>query len=382
MRSITNEKYQVLLNFLEEKKIDILIICDFENARNVNLQYITGHPTDAILLITKNGESVLIPGDYQLAKEYAEVDEIIDLGNYKYNFYLAIKELVENRWKKSPIVFGAHEATPYGTIIKMKQNISQLQFFKDPIQITEILHILRATKSEYELNQLNQAAQMGNNTINDIRDFCETVIDGTEKDLSFLVQKKMLEYGADDIAFESLVANKTRSHELHCYPNATNQIFALQGLALIDFGAKVHGYCSDITVPISFGALSDEQQKMRDLVITSYEAAIDIIDIGVPLWKIHQKADQVLKKEGYSLPYALGHGLGLTVHDSPIIGRKPSDEYSLKNWKEELVQDGMVFTIEPGVYKQGLGGVRLENDVLIKNGKIEIITKSEYMNID
>jgi Xaa-Pro dipeptidase len=381
MRPITYEKFEVILKFLEEKQIDVLMICDFENARNVNLQYISGHPTDAILLITKNGESTLIPGDYQLAREHAEVDEILDLSNFKYNLYLAIKELVDNRWKKSSIKFGVHENTPYGTIIKMKKNMSQVKYFKDPIEITKLLQELRATKSDYELSQLKKAGQIGSKTINDIRDFCENFTDGSEKDLSFLVRKKMGEYGADDIAFESLVANTNRSHALHCYPNATNQKFALQGLALIDFGAKFQGYCSDITVPISFQELSEEQQKIRDLVIDSYEAAIEIIDIDVPLWKIHEEAEQVLKKEGGSLPYAVGHGLGLTVHDSPIIASKPSDEYSLKHWKEEFVQDGMVFTIEPGIYKQGLGGFRLENDVLVKNGKVEIITKSEYIKV-
>ena len=89
----------------------------------------------------------------------------------------------------------------------------------------------------------------------------------------------------------------------------------------------------------------------------------------------------MLKEGGYDLPYALGHGLGLTVHDSPLFLRKPSDEYSLKHWKEENIQDGMVFTIEPGIYKQGLGGFRLENDVLIRNGKVEIITKSKYLEM-
>ncbi|NIU88119.1 MAG: M24 family metallopeptidase [Nitrosopumilaceae archaeon] len=256
-----------------------------------------------------------------------------------------------------------------------------MKFFQEPIQITKLLKELRSTKSDYELDQLKKAAQIGNNTIKDIRNFCETATDDTEKDLSFLVRRKMEEYGADDLAFESLVANSTRSHGIHCYPSATNQKFALQGLAIIDFGAKIQGYCSDITVPISFQELSEEQQKMRDFVIESYEAAIEIIDLGVPLWKIHEEAIQVLKKGGYSLPYAVGHGLGLTVHDAPIITSKPTDEYSLKHWKEELVQDGMVFTIEPGTYKQGLGGFRLENDVLIKNGKVEIITKSEYIKI-
>ncbi|MFX0180221.1 MAG: M24 family metallopeptidase, partial [Candidatus Hodarchaeota archaeon] len=274
---------------------------------------------------------------------------------------------------------GVHEFIPYGSIMMMKNLIPELKFFNEPIQITNILEELRATKSEFEMRQLIKAAQIGTKTIKDIREFCENASDETENDLSFLVRKKMAEYGADDIAFETLVANSSRSHEIHQYPPASNQRFALPGLALIDFGANYKGYHSDITIPISFGDLSDEQEKILRIVLESYEAAINMIDIGVPTWKVHDKVEQILKKAGYSMPYSLGHGLGLTVHDSPRIGRKPTDEYSLKHWKEEAFQEGMVFTIEPGIIKQGVGGTRLENDIMIRNGKVEVITKSKYI---
>jgi len=381
MRSISEEKFETLVNFLQEKQIDLLLILDSENSRNVDLQYLSGHPTDAIIIITSNGESILIPWDIPLAEKHSEVDEIMDPCNFQYNTYNALKHLIEEKWKKSSITFGVHELIPYGFIVKMKNIMPDVKFFKEPIQITKLLQKLRATKSEYELNQLIKAAQIGSDVIKDIRKFCENADDSTEQDLSFLVRKKMLEYGADDIAFESLVANTHRSHELHCYPFASNQKFALRGLALIDFGAKYHGYCSDITVPIRFGKLSEEQQKMRDITLKSYETAIEMIDIGVPFWKVHEAVNQILKKEGYTMPYALGHGLGLSEHDSPIISQKPTDEYSLKYWKEESFQNGMVFTIEPGVYKQGLGGFRIENDVIIRNNKVEIITKSQYLQI-
>ena len=172
MRPITDEKFETLLKFIEEKQIDVLMIIDMENSKNINLHYLSGHPDNAIILITKDGETILIPGDIQLAEKHAEVDEIIDLSNFNYNYYLIIKDLVENRWKKSSLMFGVHENIPYGTIIKMKSNISGVKFFEDPIQITRILQELRATKSEYEINQLIKAAQIGNKTIEDIRNFC------------------------------------------------------------------------------------------------------------------------------------------------------------------------------------------------------------------
>jgi Xaa-Pro aminopeptidase len=359
MRPITNEKLEMLIKFLQDRKIDVLLISDFESNPNVNLQYLSGHPNDAFVLISSGGESILIPWDIALARKHSEVDEIIDPYNFKYNMVLAMKDLFENRWKKSTITIGTNESIPYGVIIKMKALISGVKFFKEPIQISKFLAELRATKSESEIKKLKIAAQIGTKTINDIRKFCENAPDGTEKDLSFLVRKRVAEYGADDVAFEPLVANSSRAHELHQHPYASNQRFSLPGLALIDFGAKYQGYNSDITVPISFGKLSNEQKKINDVTIKAYEAAIEMIDLNVPLWKIHDKVEHLLKKEGYTMPYALGHGLGLTVHDSPIISRRPTDEYSLKHWKEETFQDGMVFTIEPGVFKQGLGGQRL-----------------------
>jgi len=377
MRPITEEKFESILKFLEEKSIDVLMITDNENNRDINLQYLSGHPTDATLLINSNGESFLIPWDVPLAEKHSEVDEIINPANFSFNTFLAIKKLFENCWKKSSITVGVHSMISYGYVVKMKAIIPRIEYFEELTIIQQFFEELRATKTDFEIKKLLEAAKIGSKTIKDIQGFCVNVTDGTEKDLSFLVRKKMAEYGADDVAFESLVANTSRSHEIHQHPFASHQKFNLPGLAIIDFGAKFQGYSSDITVPISFGKLSDEQIKIRELTIKSYETAIEMIDIGVPLWKIHDAAEQILKKGGYPMPYALGHGLGLTVHDSPSIRRKPIDEYSLKRWKEETIQDRMVFTIEPGAYKQGLGGQRLENDVLIRNGKVEVITDSE-----
>ena len=377
MRPITEEKFESIIKFLEEKKIDVLMITDYENSRNINLQYLSGHPTDATMLINSSGESTLIPWDVPLAEKHSEVDEIINPANFSLNVFLAMKDLFENRWKKSSISVGVHSTTTYGFVVKMKALIPGVKYFEEPIQIKQFFEELRATKTEFEIRKLIEAANIGTKTIKDIHDFCVNAPDGTEKDLSFLVRKKMAEYGANDVSFEPLVANSSRAYEIHQHPFASDQRFNLPGLALIDFGAKFQGYCSDITVPISFGKLSDEQIKMRELTIKSYDAAVEMIDIGVPLWKIHDTAQQILKKGGYPMPYSLGHGLGLTVHDSPSITRKPTDDYSRNFWKEETIQDGMVFTIEPGAYKKGLGGQRLENDVLIRNGKVEIITSSE-----
>ena len=291
MRPITEEKFESIVEFIGEKKLDVLMINDYENSRNVNLQYLSGHPTDATILINSSGESFLLPWDVPLAEKHSEVDEIINPANFNYNPLLAMKDLFENRWKKSTLTVGVHSNTTYGLIVKMKAIIPGVEYYEEPIEIQQFLGELRATKTEFEIKKLIKAAEIGTKTIKDIQDFCVNTPDGTEKDLSFLVRKKMGEYGADDVSFEPLVANSSRAHEIHQHPFASDQKFNLPGLALIDFGAKFEGYCSDITVPISFGKLSDEQIKMCELTIKSYDAAIEMIDIGFPLWKIHDTAE-------------------------------------------------------------------------------------------
>lgn len=382
MRPITEEKLEDLVNFINENNMDSLMIMDLEASRNVNLHYLSGHPSDATILITSDGESILIPWDINLAEKHSEVDEIVDPSNFQYNTSLVLKNLIEKRWKKTSFKIGVHENIPYGIILKLESLISSIDFFNEPKKITQKLRKLRSTKSNNELNQLKKSADIANKTINHIREFAENADQGTENDLSFLVRKKISEYGAEDIAFDTLVANSERSHEIHCHPPSTNQLFAKKGFALIDFGAKYNGYHSDITVPISFGELTDEQEKMYQTTLRAYEMAIDMIEIDVPLWMIHEKAIEIIEEEGFTMPHSLGHGLGLSEHDAPIISRKPTDDYSLKYWVEKRVQDGMVFTIEPGIYKKGIGGIRIENDVMIKNGKVEVITDSEMILID
>lgn len=381
MRSITDEKFEKLIKFLQEEKIDALLVMDNEDSKNINLQYLTGHPMDGMAIILESGENALIPWDVPLAQKEAEVDEIINPVNYKYNWNEAIKDYFSRNLKKDNIRIAVTDNFPYTTVVRMEETIPNLKFYREIPKISRFIEELRATKSLREIELLRKAAQIATETVQDIKKFLRNATDETEKDLSFHVQQKMAQKGAEDLAFPTLVGNSNRAHMLHCHPWASDEKVALSGLGIIDFGAKYKGYNSDVTVPFSFGELNDTQQKMHELTFKAYQEAVDMIEIGVPLWKIHKTAEDILKEGGFEMPYALGHGLGLTVHDSPFLSRKPQDEYSLKFWTEVTVEEGMVFTIEPGAYQKGMGGHRLENDIAIVNGKVETLTKSEFIQV-
>lgn len=377
MRPITQDKMDKLTNFMENNSIDLIYITDWESARDVNMRYLTGHIMDANLIVTSGGETMLLPWDVDLAEDHAQVDTLVTDKDSRHNPADYVKEVA----KKDNPVIGVNLGIPYRYILEIKRKIPGVKFFDKPHKLADTFRDLRATKSPQELEKLIEASKIGNKAINDIRKFAEEK-EGTENDLSFIVMKKMREYGAEENSFPSLVANVTRSHMIHCHPSAGNSKYSENGLALIDYGARIDGYVCDITIPLSFGKLTAEQEKIKKTCFKAYEEAIAAIDIGVPLWKISEAAVDVIEAAGYHMPHGLGHGLGLTVHDSPGIRQKPTEPERLEVWSEVLVEEGMVFTIEPGVYVKGLGGQRLENDVMIRNGKVEVYTNSEPIEIE
>ncbi|MBK5113002.1 MAG: aminopeptidase P family protein [Candidatus Heimdallarchaeota archaeon] len=376
MRPITQEKMDKLTNFMEKNSIDLIFITDWGNARDVNMRYLTGHIMDANLIVTSGGETILLPWDVDLAEDHAQVDTLVTDQDSRHNPATYVKEAAK---KDSPVV-GFNLGIPYRYILEIQRAIPNVKLFENPHTLADMFTELRSTKSPQEMEKLQKAGKIGNKTINDIRKFAEEN-EGTENDLSFLVMKKMQEYGAEENSFPSLVANVARSHMIHCHPAAGNNKYSENGLALIDYGARHDGYVCDITIPLSFGKLTEEQKKIKKTCFKAYEEAIAAIDVGVPLWKISEAAVDVIEAAGYHMPHGLGHGLGLTVHDAPGIRQKPTEPERLEVWNETLVEDGMVFTIEPGVYVKGLGGQRLENDVMIRNGRVEVYTKSEPIEL-
>jgi Xaa-Pro aminopeptidase len=380
-KPITDEKFTKIVDFLTENKIDFLMINDSEETRNVNMQYLTGHPQDATVFVTQKGGTYLIPWDISLANKFADVDEIFDMQNYDKSFMKFLQYFLTEKIKKSNVTIGVPSSYSYGSYLMFKNNAPHLEIFPEPHKITSLLGDLRTTKSPQELDLLREAANIGNKTIPEIEKFARNATDETENDLSIMVRKKMIDLGAIDVAFDALVGNTNRSHQIHCFPLASTAKFAIPGLALIDFGANYEGYRSDITVPISFGELNDKQKEIRELTRKAYDAAIEILDVGVPLWKVHEAAINEIEKAGHNMPHSLGHGIGLATHDAPYVSAKPKDPIYLQYWKETNAENGMVFTIEPGVYVEGLGGQRLENDVIIWNDKVEVITKSRFISI-
>jgi Xaa-Pro aminopeptidase len=206
----------------------------------------------------------------------------------------------------------------------------------------------------------------------------------TEKEIAKAIRKKIYSQGAR-LSFQTIVACGKRSAKIHPKPRATNKI--ISGLGYVDFGACYKGYKTDVTVPFIKGKISKKERKIVRIVLKAYELAISSIKINELCWKLFQKVDNFLKKYGFELKHGLGHGLGLKIHEYPLITMPKKKLKGKKKLKWEKIKkikfkENMVFTIEPAVYVKGLGGCRIENDILLTKKGIKILTNANILKVN
>lgn len=186
----------------------------------------------------------------------------------------------------------------------------------------------------------------------------------SEMDFAAEIEYQMRRSGADKPAFDTIVASGTRTALPHASPSTAS--LAAGRLVLIDMGAMQDGYASDMTRMTCVGTPSRTARQRHAAVLEAQLAAIDTVRDGVKSAAVDRRARQVLAKHGLDKEFvhSTGHGLGLEIHEPPRLGRKD----------RTVLRAGMVITIEPGVYREGEGGVRIEDTVLVTTRGCEVLT--------
>jgi len=365
-------KLQQFQKELENQDLDASIFLCSSPIHDSNIQYFTGFQQTrfwafSCLIITPE-KSILIPSklEYDRAIEEAKVDEIIDIKEYD----KSLTKVLEEKLKGLDKIGIIEKIFPYRLTRKLKD-----KEFQD---ISEITEKLRGIKTKKEIELLRKSCEIANHGIKVIKENLTKNI--TEKELVITLEQELIRRGANEIAFPTIVTSGKRSAYVHPEPSFSEKKIQ-KGLGLVDFGARYQGYCSDITIPFSIGNLSKKQEKIVGALQKAYQKSIEEIEIGKPTWEIYDKAEKIIEKNGFESKHSLGHGLGLDVHDSPNISPKPKDEKELEDWEEVELQENMVFTIEPGIYVPGIGGCRLENDILMTKKGPEILTKSRFIEL-
>ena len=223
---------------------------------------------------------------------------------------------------------------------------------------------LRAVKDAGELGKMRAAAAL-------ISEVWTRVVRKMRVGISELQVAADLEYGmklagAAGPSFETIVASGARSAWAHA--RATSKLLRKNELVVMDQGAILRGYCSDMTRTVFLGRPSDRVRRLYDAVLDAQQAAKSVIRAGVTAGEVDAAARQTLKRsklEQY-FTHSTGHGLGLEVHEMPRLARGESF----------VLEAGMVVTVEPGVYVEGLGGIRIEDDVVVTATGAEELTSA------
>ncbi len=235
------------------------------------------------------------------------------------------------------------------------------------LPIVGAIETLRMVKSDEEIATIRAAVQLNSAALEyALKRFKPSM---TEIDLAAEIEYRMRRLGADGSAFETIVASGVRSALPHARP--TDRVIQRDELLLIDMGANVAGYASDMTRTHAVGKLDAKKRRIYRAVLESQLAAIDAVKPGVSCASVDRAARDRLRSFGTRTEnldklfiHSTGHGLGLEIHERPRVGRKETTK----------LQAGMVITIEPGVYEEGLGGVRIEDTVVVTARGCEILT--------
>ncbi|GHV02807.1 aminopeptidase [Campylobacterota bacterium] len=233
----------------------------------------------------------------------------------------------------------------------------------------------RSIKEQYEIEYIKNSAKVNTEIFAKIAEFLSK--NGwrrTEWDLQFTIKQFLMQFGKRELSFEPIFAINQNSAKPHAYPS--DERLEYEGSVLLDAGIKEKRYCSDRTRTAFFGYLglnfntsqyfSDpEKQKIYDTVLKAHDKAIEAAREGIAARELDAVARGVIEEAGYGkfFTHSLGHGVGLEIHEEPYINRK----------NEAILQNGMVFTIEPGIYVPNFFGVRIEDMVLLKNSQAVVL---------
>jgi Xaa-Pro aminopeptidase len=232
------------------------------------------------------------------------------------------------------------------------------------VPVSDLVENIRRIKEPGELELIRRAAQLADRGFTWVT---ENLTPGmTETQIALELEVTMRKAGAEDVSFEPIVGSGPLSAHIHHTPSA--RTLEKGDLVLFDFGARVDGYCSDLTRTVVLGPSSDEQRELYDLVLRAQKAGIDAAAPGVRCADVDAAARAVIDDAGMGdeFGHGLGHGLGLDIHEDPAFTRI----------SEDTLQGGEVMTVEPGVYVIGTGGVRIEDCVVIDSSGATLLSEA------
>ena len=235
------------------------------------------------------------------------------------------------------------------------------------VPVTGIVEKLRQKKDAIEIAHLQRAVDLADAAFEEVSS--SLVAGTTETEVAAAIERSIRRQGGDGVSFETIVAAGPWSAMPHASPR--NEPIGEGVPIVIDMGALSGGYCSDLTRTFVLGEPDAKFSEIYEIVFEAQENAIRKVEPGMSGVAAHKLAQKVINKAGYGeqFGHGLGHGVGLEIHEAPYLGKT----------SEDTLEEGMVFTIEPGIYIPGWGGIRIEDVVMLESGRARILSHARKL---
>ena len=346
-------RLQCVQEALPQHHLDFLLV-----THPVNVRYLTGFTGSAGALLVRQDAGVLFTdGRYtQQAREQVRGARVAIAGKPA---AVAAAEWLQRRVKSKAAV-GIESAH-----MSVAERDRLAKLLPKGIRLKSVLPLvesLRMTKETDELDLIRRAVNLASDLFPALVD---TIRSGKrEIDIAAELEYAARKAGADGMSFETIIAAGARSALPH--GRASEQQIPASGFVVCDFGVILGGYCSDMTRTVYVGDADNEARTFYRAVQDAQQAAIETVRPGIPVCDVDGAARKVLKRAGLArfFTHSTGHGVGLEIHESPRIAAG----------QQQLLQPGMVITIEPGAYIPGKWGVRVEDMVVVTQAGCEVLT--------
>lgn len=362
----TKKRISRLYGNIEEKLDAIMIKNANEAFKDINFFYVTGLSKGlfegSTVLVYPNGKFDMIIPELEAQSASKSTGNIL-----VYKDKEESEEILKKSMKGLKKIGINFSGLSYQNYIKLNELLPKIKL----IDISMALSKTRAIKDDDEISKIKKACSIADKVMESIRGSLSENMHEYEisAEINYLLQK----FGADRPAFDTISSFGKNTAEPH-YTHGNTKL--VKGdFVLFDFGARFEKYNSDTTRTIVYGVASKEQKLMHEVVKSAQQVGFDSLSSGIKGSEVHEKVQNYIDETKFKgrFIHSTGHSLGLDVHDGWIGFSKDCDI--------EL-QENMILTVEPGVYIPGYGGVRIEDDVLIRKDCAEILTHSSRQLIE
>lgn len=385
-----NKRIIRLAQKMQEMKTDAAVFIDDEDSRSSDVRYLSGQPSDAILIVGQDAHTVLLPWDVNIASIMAQADRVAPYTNYHCKKIEALKDVLSKGAKamgmaSKTLTVELPPSTLHTDYIKLCDALCDYNVVVREDGIHAAITAMRMQKDEMEIQCIKKACKVGDIIIDKIEEGIKSGAIQKEEDVALLIEREAREHGMERTGFDTLAAGPKRSFAIHAFPGYTADPWPGDSesgtLSILDFGVVCNGYTSDTTLTVAAGKLSKKQEEMLYLVQKASDECVKMYRPGVAIRDAAKKADEIFAAKGMSMPHSLGHAIGLDVHELPRVSINTPVREGVKGITDGMFHEGMVLTLEPGLYDTQCGGVRLENDILVTSGAPEVLTHSRIIRV-